>query len=110
MGSRATVPGPVDEEDDDRAEAMPFADLAPVSIWSADGELHEFHDWQVRRKPPESFMQQARPQPMVIPPVPEKPPPRSMGYPAFADKFLELEKAGIIDGSGQWPSEEAADR
>ncbi len=96
----------IPSKSEDESESMPFADLQPVGYWSPDGRFYECKDWKVLRKPPEIYMLQARPQPMTVPPVPEKPPPRSIGYKAFAEKFARLEAAGIIDGSGQWPTED----
>ncbi|KAI0372736.1 hypothetical protein BV20DRAFT_991001 [Pilatotrama ljubarskyi] len=85
-------PAPADEEE----SSLPLADLPPF-------DPKQLPDIPVWRKPPEVALQQSRPQHMIVPPIPEREPPVSIGYDAFAEKFVELEKAGVIDGSGNWP-------
>ncbi|TFY51881.1 hypothetical protein EVJ58_g10328 [Rhodofomes roseus] len=60
----------------------------------------------VRRKPPEPVPQLSRPPRVAIPPIPEKAPPVSSGFGAFQEKYRELEKAGLIDGTGEWPDDD----
>ncbi|KAL7280864.1 hypothetical protein ACG7TL_005808 [Trametes sanguinea] len=85
------------EEDE---PSIPLADLPPFDPRQVPIQI-------VRRRPLEPRMQQSRPQNMVVPPVREPDPPVSIGYSAFARRFVELEKAGIIDGTGLWPTEKA---
>lgn len=95
------------EEDEEDAPMGPFPDLAlfdaPEAL--APGLL----TFQRRRGEP--ALQQARPYHMHGE-APERVavnPPQSIGYSTFAVRFGELEKAGIIDGSGVWPEVKAAE-
>ncbi|KAI0766575.1 hypothetical protein BD413DRAFT_568754 [Trametes elegans] len=93
------APSPASDDED----CIPLPDLPPF-------DPRHLPDILECRKPLEPMLQQARPQPMNIPPVLEHPPPVSIGYTAFAARFKVLEKAGVIDGTGRWPrrkSEEA---
>ncbi|RPD64267.1 hypothetical protein L227DRAFT_323442 [Lentinus tigrinus ALCF2SS1-6] len=104
MGSRAPPP----EDSDDEDESMPFADLDPQASTAYYCDRgNECRDWVVHKAPSEPSLQLSRPQPMIIPPIPENPLPRSIGYAAFAERFAQLELAGAIDGSGQWPQEDS---
>ncbi|KZT70712.1 hypothetical protein DAEQUDRAFT_810323 [Daedalea quercina L-15889] len=91
--------GYIDEEDDD--DSTPFERL-PVVNFNA---ITEFTDCIIRLRHPEPVPQLSRPPRVTIPPIPEKVPPVSMGFGAFEEKFKELEKAGLIDGAGEWPDE-----
>ncbi|KAI0708870.1 hypothetical protein C8T65DRAFT_649776, partial [Cerioporus squamosus] len=104
MSSRAAAPD--SSSDADEPESMPFPDLDPQTAYYSDRQ-NECLEWVAYKAPPEPALQISRPQPMIIPPVREKPPARSIGYVAFAEKFAQLELAGIIDGLGQWPQEES---
>lgn len=83
-------------EDDD--EDIPFA---PLGELKTDG-MKEFTDFIFRRKPPEDIPPLSRPPRLTIPPIPEKVPPAGVGFSAFEERFKELEKAGLIDGTGDW--------
>ncbi|OJT02879.1 hypothetical protein TRAPUB_6549 [Trametes pubescens] len=87
------------EEDEEDAPVGPFPDLVPFNARGAlaPGLL------TVQPKCREPALQQSRPYHMHggAPRVAE--PPQSIGYSTFAVRFGELEKAGIIDGSGVWP-------
>ncbi|KAI0350677.1 hypothetical protein OH77DRAFT_1430674 [Trametes cingulata] len=85
-------PAPAEEEE----SSIPLADL-PLF------DQTQLPDITVWRKPPEVALQQSRPQHIIIPPIPEREIPVSIGYAAFAEKFGELEKVGLIDGTGNWP-------
>ncbi|EJF64147.1 hypothetical protein DICSQDRAFT_178651 [Dichomitus squalens LYAD-421 SS1] len=100
MDTQAAAP-PEEDDDDDEEPAIPLADLPPMDLRGCP----EIHDYFVRPKPPESWLQLSRPQQVVDPPVPEKPPAPSIGYDAFAARFEQLERAGLIDGKGLWPEE-----
>ncbi|KAI0074895.1 hypothetical protein K474DRAFT_1664892 [Panus rudis PR-1116 ss-1] len=52
----------------------------------------------------------SRPIPYLSPGIANQPhPPRTMGYDAFLAKFRQLEKAGLLDGSGLWPGTDDED-
>lgn len=89
------------EEDPEEEESSvgPFPDLAPCNSPKVPSIL-----WM--RKALEPVLQQSRPQNMIVPLNTNADPPRAIGYPAFELRFLELEKAGIIDGKGVWPEEQ----
>ena len=89
-----------DEED----EEIPFP---PLPVVKTKGRK-EFTDFLFRRKPPEDIPPLSRPPRLVIPPIPEKIPPASVGFGVFEERFRELEKAGLIDGTGEWPDEDDA--
>ena len=89
-----------DEEDED----TPFPELVNLKT---EG-LKEFTDFVFLRKPPEEIPPLSRPPRLTIPPIPEKIPPASMGFGAFEKRFMELEKAGLLDGTGEWPDEDDA--
>lgn len=103
MASRATV---ASAEDEAEGESLPFADLEPVNYGSSEQTFLECRDWLLLPKAPQIYLQQSRPQPMVVPPIAEKPTPKRVGYGPFAERFAQLERAGIIDGSGQWPEKD----
>ncbi|RDX48247.1 hypothetical protein OH76DRAFT_1352794 [Lentinus brumalis] len=106
MSSRAAPPS--EASDTDEPESMPFADLDPQASTSYySSPQNECLEWVAYKAPPEPALQISRPQPMIIPPVREKPPAPSIGYVAFAEKFAQLELAGIIDGTGQWPQDDS---
>ncbi|EIW58766.1 uncharacterized protein TRAVEDRAFT_47908 [Trametes versicolor FP-101664 SS1] len=93
------------EEDEEDAPVGPFPDLAPFDAREAlaPGLL------TVRHRRSEPALQQSRP--YMCGGAPERAavnPPQSIGYSTFAVRFGELEKAGIIDGSGVWPEVKAA--
>ncbi|KAI0924775.1 hypothetical protein AcW1_006792 [Taiwanofungus camphoratus] len=99
-GSKMHLRDPEDEEFD----SHPLEDIFP-----SQGLLQttNFSEYIIRRKPPELRAdvptgQLSRPQPILDHPVREKTPPLSMGYDAFTDKYSVLEKAGLIDGTGEW--------
>ncbi|KAI9066963.1 hypothetical protein FKP32DRAFT_1564644 [Trametes sanguinea] len=87
-----------DESLGEEESSTPLADLPRLDPRRVPAQV-------VRRRPLEPRMQQSRPQNMVVPPVREPDPPMSIGYSAFARRYVELEKAGIIDGTGLWPTE-----
>ncbi|KAI0629164.1 hypothetical protein C8Q77DRAFT_1142468 [Trametes polyzona] len=87
-----------DEEPEDVPIA--FGDLTPYDPSQTPELTH-----RVQRKSLEPALQQSRPQPMIVPPRPEQDPPLTIGYTAMSERFRVLEKAGIIDGSGVWPTE-----
>ena len=90
----------VKEDDDEDEDAIPLADIAPL-----DASIPVFRDYIVLQKPSEPSLQLSRPQQMIVPSVLEREPPVSIGFEAFAARYTELEQAGLIDGSGQWPQE-----
>ncbi|KAI0658016.1 hypothetical protein C8Q70DRAFT_999477 [Cubamyces menziesii] len=81
---------------------LPLPDLLPFD----PSELPEI---TVRPRQLEPMLRLSRPQHMIAPPVLEPEPPATIGYTAFAARYMELEKAGIIDGSGIWPGQKKAD-
>ncbi|PIL25093.1 hypothetical protein GSI_12982 [Ganoderma sinense ZZ0214-1] len=89
------------QEEEEEEVAIPLADLPPIEL---RGNPVVF-DYVVRMKPPESWKQMSRPQQVIHPPVPEKPPRPSIGYDAFAVRFERLQQAGLMDGTGDWPEE-----
>ncbi|CDO75824.1 hypothetical protein BN946_scf184951.g22 [Trametes cinnabarina] len=89
-----------EELSEEEESSIPLADLPHL-------DLQHVPEVIVRRRPLEPMMQQSRPQNMVVPPIRAPDPPVSIGYSAFARRFVELERAGIIDGTGLWPSEKA---
>ena len=95
------TPRPEPEDDEDE-ETTPLADIQPFEL----GEGAELRNYVCFLRPSETFLQLSRPQPMVVPPVPESVPPISMGFEAFAAKFNQLDPLDLIDGSGQWPPED----
>ena len=96
------------EESEDEDESMPLPDLDTQESTARYRDVGiECVEWVVYKSPPEPNLQLSRPQPIIIPPLQEKPPPPSIGYGAFAERFAQLELAGIIDGSGQWPQEDS---
>ena len=99
---RMNTPKPEDDEEDSDEETTPLADIGPFVL----GEDAVFRDYICLQKPPETFLQLSRPQPMVVPSVPEPAPPVSIGFEAFAARFNQLEPLDLIDGSGQWPPED----
>lgn len=86
---------------DEDESPIPLADLPSVDL----RDCPVVYDYVVRPKPPESWGQMSRPQQVVQPPVPEKPPRSSIGFDAFAARFERLERAGLMDGTGIWPEE-----
>ncbi|KAI1793569.1 hypothetical protein LXA43DRAFT_1001334 [Ganoderma leucocontextum] len=88
-------------DDDEDELAIPLADLPPIDLRGCP----VVRDYIVRPKLPESWKQTSRPQQVIQPPVPEKPPRPSIGYDAFAARFERLEQAGLMDGTGMWPEE-----
>lgn len=91
--------------DDDDEETIPFPTLAALRT---EG-MQEFTDFIMRSKPPEDIPPLSRPPRLTIPPVPEKVLPATMGFPAFKERFREMEKAGLIDGTGEWPEDSEDD-
>ncbi|KAI8974550.1 hypothetical protein BD414DRAFT_498030 [Trametes punicea] len=77
---------PVEEE-----SLVPLPDLPPY-------DPHRGVDIEIRRKPLEPMLQQSRPQHMIVPSIPEPDPPVSIGYAAFAKRFMQWEKATIVGG------------
>ncbi|CCM00371.1 uncharacterized protein FIBRA_02401 [Fibroporia radiculosa] len=98
--AKMAVQEPVEEEEDDDMEVL--EDLPSELALPSGREF--FSDFIFRRKPPEPAAQLARPQYIVFLPIREEPP-VSMGYGAFKARFAELERAGLIDGTGEWPDE-----
>ncbi|KAL6298650.1 hypothetical protein BKA93DRAFT_931974 [Sparassis latifolia] len=84
---------------EDSANAQPFDDLTKFGT----AHILDSVDFVVQKKPPEPALQLSRPQYISDPPIPEVPPPLSMSYKAFFAKFKEMEKAGVVDGMGEWP-------
>ena len=101
MDAQAAAPKEDASEDDEDEPPIPLKDLPSLDLRGPS----EIYDFLVRPKPPESWLQLSRPQQVIHPPVPEKPPPPSIGYDAFAARFEQLERAGLIDGKGLWPEE-----
>ncbi|GBE80425.1 hypothetical protein SCP_0301400 [Sparassis crispa] len=92
------------QDTEDSADAQPFDNLTKFEPPA------NFNDFIVWRKPSEPAMQLSRPQFISVPSIPEVPPLLSMSYKAFFAKFKELEKAGLVDGTGEWPeSDEGED-
>ncbi|TFK51659.1 hypothetical protein OE88DRAFT_1658210 [Heliocybe sulcata] len=101
-------------DSDEEPDSMPFDNLShpriPAEDEDPDFELPEFI---VRRKPPESSGPRTRLS--ELPPILNfgalegtqrialEEPPTSMGFGAFRDRYSELEKAGLISGTGVWP-------
>ncbi|KAI0666762.1 hypothetical protein C8Q78DRAFT_1056792 [Trametes maxima] len=85
---------------EEEESSVPLGDLAPFDAQRLPELLY------VWRKPPEPVLQQSRPQHMVVPPREEKEAPVSIGYAAFAARFGELERAGIVQGEEARPKED----
>ncbi|KAI0334517.1 hypothetical protein GY45DRAFT_1242306 [Cubamyces sp. BRFM 1775] len=89
---------PAEEE-----SSLPLPDLLPF-------DLCDVPEITMRHRQLEPMLQQSRPQHMIVPPVLEPEPPATIGYAAFAARYMELEKAGIIvDGTGIWPGQKKAE-
>ena len=97
MDTQAAAAQDKDEED----QPIPLADLPLADVQGCP----VVHDYVVRPNRPESWKQMSRPQQVIQPPVPEKPPRPSIGFEGFAARFERLEKAGLMDGKGMWPAD-----
>ncbi|GBE84452.1 hypothetical protein SCP_0604310 [Sparassis crispa] len=86
------------QDTEDSADAHPFDNLRKFDT----ADIPEPIDSVVQQKLPEPSMQLSRPQYISDLPIPEVPPPLSMSYKVFYVKFQELEKAGMVDGTGEW--------
>ncbi|KAH9888939.1 hypothetical protein C8Q73DRAFT_708716 [Cubamyces lactineus] len=84
---------PAEEE-----SSLPLPDLLPF-------DSSNVPEITMRPRQLEPMLQQSRPQHMIMPPVLEPELPATIGYTAFAARYMELERAGIIDGSGIWPGQ-----
>ncbi|KZT27747.1 hypothetical protein NEOLEDRAFT_1167861 [Neolentinus lepideus HHB14362 ss-1] len=93
---------------DEEPESMPFEDFLNLRIpTEEDDPEFELPEFIVRRKPPEQSVRQLS----VLPPLlnfaagcPElEHTPASIGFDAFQARYDELEKAGLISGTGVWP-------
>ena len=89
------------QDEEEEEPAIPLPDLPPVDLRGSP----VVYDYVVRPSQPESWKQISRPQQVIHPAMPEKPPRPSIGYDAFAARFERLEQAGLMDGTGNWPEE-----
>ena len=97
---RMNMPRSEEEEDEDES-AICLEDIKPSSLQDHTA----CRQYIILRRPVETFLQLSRPQPIQVPPVRPATPPVSIGFDAFAARFEQLDLAGLIDGSGQWPPE-----
>ena len=89
------------QDEEEEEPAIPLPDLPPVDLRGSP----VVYDYVVRPSQPESWKQISRPQQVIHPAMPEKPPRPSIGYDAFAARFERLEQAGLMDGTGNWLEE-----